>query len=504
MSKNFKSFLFVFAALVQILHLFNNSNAQNIYASITIDPATSSLAKVEGKFRWEENGRRRRNFSFLLDYAGITNLGDRVSEVSLKSADGSTVKCRRLMPGEYLAESDFDEWAYTIDLSPLKSPKAIAHISWLSAGHGILFLNDILPQADGSSSVEIKKGTVLTDFGDNSLDSFFNWYLMSQLKVYSVFQNKNYRQVFYYAPEYRYKEIQSKRTRLSIGIEGKWKFSDEMASKMSVDIFQYYEHLFGQRPSWFFDINIKPFPVNVDAGNYEADTRGNYVTIVSSDAAFESESVQRLHEQLRHELFHLWFPNGVNLTGNYDWFYEGFALYQSLKIGVALNRIRFDDYLDTLSRAYDLDRRLETKLSLIDVSNNRWSGDNNTKVYARGMLVAFLCDLALLERSTGKRSTTDLLRELYEKNRPPNTERDGNTTVLALLREHSELTPIIKRNITGAETIDWSDLIRAAGLAVDSTDQTTKLKVTAKLSGSQKNLLDKLGYNNWRKLASKR
>ena len=41
-------------------------------------------------------------------------------------------------------------------------------------------------------------------------------------------------------------------------------------------------------------------------------------------------------------------PNDVNLSGNYDWFYEGFALYQSLKLAVGLNRIRFEDFLDTL------------------------------------------------------------------------------------------------------------------------------------------------------------
>ena len=103
-------------------------------------------------------------------------------------------------------------------------------------------------------------------------------------------------------------------------------------------------------------------------------------------------------------MFHLWIPNGVNLTGNYDWFYEGFALYQSLKMGVAVEPdtgltiiwIRFRGPTGSITG--------RKTLSLIDASKNRWNGNNNTQIYARGMLVAFLCDLAMLEASKGKRS----------------------------------------------------------------------------------------------------
>jgi len=117
------------------------------------------------------------------------------------------------------------------------------------------------------------------------------------------------------------------------------------------------------------------------------------------------------------------------------------------------------------------------------------------------MLVAFLCDLALLDKSKGKRSVADLLRELYASHRPPNASQDGNAAVLALLRSHNELIPIIDRNITGPESIDWAALLKAAGLEAEVRDQLTNLKVTAKPSSRQKELLDKLGYNSWRKLS---
>jgi predicted metalloprotease with PDZ domain len=222
--------------------------------------------------------------------------------------------------------------------------------------------------------------------------------------------------------------------------------------------------------------------------------------IASTDMPFKSQSIQRLHEQLRHEVFHFWIPNGVNLTGNYDWFYEGFALYQSLKLGVSVNRLRFEDYLDTLSRAYDIDAH-STRKSLVELSRERWMTDNNTRIYARGILVAFLCDLALLDASDGKRSTDNLVREIYSRHRPPAAAQDANTAILGALRANKELSPIVDRYITGTNAIEWQEYLKAIGVEPVMVHGATRLTVTQKPSGRQKKLLDKLGYNNWRKLS---
>jgi hypothetical protein len=493
MSKTFRPFLLVFAVVIQILHLFNNSNAQSMSATITVYSDKQSIVHVEGKFGSDPSDGGIRNLSFLQEYAGISKLGERVSDVRLSAADGSAVKCRSLMPGEYLADKEFVGWEYNFDATPPIAQMAYAHISWFTNDGGILFLSDLLPLTKSKSDVSL---SVQKMMADGSV-------VRSVIYEDTVVHDKQTGVVPFFSPRSRGLDERRGTTTLLLMLDGAWKFKDDVAFKAASGIFDAYEELFGSSTSRSVDISIRPFPIPVAAGNYEADTRGNNITIISSDTLFETESVQRLHEQLRHEIFHLWIPNGVNLTGNYDWFYEGFALYQSLKTGVALNRIRFDDYLDTLSRAYDIDRRLGQKLSLIEVSKNRWTGDNNTRVYARGMLVAFLCDLALLEKSKGKRSVESLLRQLYERDRPPAVEQDANTAVLSLLRSYSELMPIIGRNIIGADGIEWNEFLKGAGLEVESADQATKLTVIARPSGRQKNILDKLGYNNWRKLASK-
>jgi predicted metalloprotease with PDZ domain len=279
----------------------------------------------------------------------------------------------------------------------------------------------------------------------------------------------------------------------AVNISGDWNFSPEEAAEMADEIIREYSRVFGGRPAGSIEINILPFPLQVSHGTWQAETRGRAVTIVSGDMAFRTQSLQRLHEQLRHELFHIWMPNGVNLTGSYDWFYEGFALYQSLKTAVAVNRIGFTDMTATLSRAYAIDRRQRAGTSLLDSSRNRWAA-GGTEVYARGMLVAFLTDIAMLERSGGKRSIQDLFRDIYGVHSTGDA-MDGNEAVLGMMEKHPELKRIIEKYIRAGDAIDEVELLKAAGFELGPEG----LKADAKPGGRQKTILDRLGYNNWRR-----
>ena len=119
------------------------------------------------------------------------------------------------------------------------------------------------------------------------------------------------------------------------------------------------------------------------------------------------------------------------------------------------------------------------------------------------MVAAFLCDLAMLEKSRGKRSSADILRSIYQRYRNSQPRTDGNDAVLATMAEWPELVPIVERFIKGDAAIDWQAYIAYAGL--EPTNKTTGrgLAVSEKLKGRQKDLLDRLGYNMWRKAAAR-
>jgi predicted metalloprotease with PDZ domain len=462
-------------------------NAQDVNVSISI---SGHVATVTGSFAPTYKRKDNGHLSFLNNYAGATGLAERFSKVAVTIGSESRSMTRRTI-GEYEAsDGPLGIWSYEVDLRPRGGPAAAGHTSWVTGDAGLLIIDDILPQEGTPYSarlnLEVPKGwKIHTTAMAVDADTFD----VSNIEKAAFILGRNMRPVDAGAVQL-------------IVDSGEWQFTDKDAAAATREVFSYYSRLFGSSPTTRAQVGILKFPTDTALDQWEADTRGSSVTILSSDTPFQSQSIQRLHEQLRHEIFHLWFPNGVNLSGNYDWFYEGFAIYQSLKLGVAVNRIRFDDYLNTLSRAYAIDNFGSKRMSLIEASKNRFGG-NNTQVYARGMLVGFLCDLAMLEWSKGKRSTDDLVRELYRKYPLTGPRTDGNSAVLDLMKASPELVPIADRYITGAETIDWAALLKEAGLEAGQNGREIVLKAVAKPSGRQKGILDKLGYNNWRKSGSK-
>lgn len=475
-----------------VLALFSAAiaGAQSIEVTITID-AVNRSAGVSGK--WAADAGSGKNLSFVPSAIGVPDLGSRISNVRLSTKTGVPVNFRRFNPAEYVAESDFAAFGYDVALTPSADVRSAAHSSWVAAENGVLFLDQLLPTAPSGTP---KRASVSIRVPDG-------WQVLSSKASsdgrYDVDDVE--RGVFVLAKSIRRASL--KKNGIDLFVSGRWMFEDDEAAEMAAAIYREYAELFegkvGERAAVF----LIPIPqTGVQRGTWEAETRGSTVLIASSDTAFKGQSLQRLHEQLRHEIFHLWVPNGVNLSGKYDWFYEGFALYGSLKTGVRLNQIRFDDFLDTLSRAHSIDRSETRRRSLIDASRERWSGAD-TQVYARGMVVAFLCDLVLLQGSNAKTSVETLLARLYAAHRPPAKAEDGNAAILQILESYPGLSRIADDYVRGAKPIEWAETIENAGLENDPATSRTNLRIKTKLSGRQKALLDKLGYNNWRKLTRK-
>lgn len=466
---------------------------QYVNVSVEID-TTTRIAAVHGK--WTAAGDPRRSLSFLPIALGASDLGSRVSTVALYDNDGRPVAFRRFNSSEYVAESGFSGFSYKVDLRPGKNPRSAAHSSWIADEEGLIFPEDLIPiSASGST-----KGAIV------SFKMPPEWQIISteQSEGAGKYTIENVeRAVFVIGKKIRESKLAGSTLGPSVAISGEWLFSDEEAMKMSADIYGKYLKIFGTAPRKEMLVVILPMPQpGLQKGTWEAETRGSTVVIASADMPFKSQSIQRLHEQLRHEIFHLWLPNGVNLTGRYDWFYEGFALYQSLKTGVSLNQIRFEDFLDTLSRAHNIDRSQTRRRSLIEASQERWSGAD-TQVYARGMVVAFLCDLILLRESGGRKSVESVIRKIFDSHKHPNPASDANAAILKILEADARIAKLADDYIRGSVPIDWSTEIESAGIENEPGTSRTSLRIKSRLTGRQKALLDKLGYNNWRKLTRK-
>ncbi len=209
---------------------------------------------------------------------------------------------------------------------------------------------------------------------------------------------------------------------VNLVLDEHWKIDDTVAEKIISDILLKYENYFGAIPEKNLQIVNFRFPKDVGFERWRAETFGGNILIMSAPTTFESRMRQRFQEQLRHELFHLWMPNNLALTGDYAGFYEGFAQYTALRVGVELNQISFRDFLDTLEQSSNLANRRSQPISLIEASKNRWLGENSS-VYAKGLAVAFLFDVALLKQSGRKKDLIFLLGEIYKKHKNPNKRK---------------------------------------------------------------------------------
>ena len=495
MSKENRLIFFTALVFVLITQFSRVASAQIIEAKIKIASASPTVIEIQGVNLDAVTLENEKNFSFTQSHAGIENLGERVSDVNLLDENKRKIEYKKLISGEFLAEKPFVFWNYKVKADVSTNFSAMARVSWFSDGQGILMPGDLLPQFNTKNKEKISAKI--------SFELPRDWKIASTEKKSgeNMFEVSDIEKaVFYIGKNWREKEIFVGSSKLNFIISGERQFSDAEAFQMADEIFGFYEKLFGATPYQNAQIFLGKFPDSAKFGRWEAETRGASITIFSAEMPFKTQSLQRLHEQLRHEIFHLWMPNNLNLSGNYDWFYEGFALYQALKTGVAVNRLRFEDFLDTLARAHSIDSLQSQKISLIEASKNRWNGAN-TQIYARGMLVAFLCDIAVLHKSKGKNSISDIFREIYQKHRPPNPRQEGNSAITEILQTREELRPIIKKYIEGAENIVWQTNLEALGIESAEENFQTKLKVKAKPNNRQKDLLDKLGYNNWRRLS---
>ena len=461
-------------AVVLILQIFNICFGQSADVTISLQLADRPAAEIVG--RSTRNGSR--NFSLPRSYGTISDLAKRVSDIRLEDKEGKPVAYKEFVPGEYVAQSDFTAWRYRVDLLPNKTAAASAHVSWVSDELGLIFLDDLLPLAVAAPG----------SFVDVRLNVPAGW--RSFGKGGQVEAGKG---VFFLARQPRVLNGTVGDIEIHVVTAGNWKFPDETALAFAKEIFGTYRDVFGGSPAGPVDIYLLPFPQKVSAGTWEADTRGKSVVILSTDMPFATQSAQRLHEQLRHEIFHLWLPNDVALKGSYDWFYEGFALYESLKVGVKLNRLRFDDYLDALGRAMTIDSMITDKRSLVDASRARIGGAD-TLVYARGMLAAYLADAEILQRSRGDNDVAGMMKNIYQKYRSPAAPEDGTAAVLRSID-----LPEVSRFVTSGERLDWSEVSKPLGIDVAVQNGIITLKPTARPSSRQKKYLDKLGYNNWRK-----
>lgn len=468
------------ALFLVVLAATGSVSAQAIEARITVLSHSPARVKVEGSSAQPMN-----DWSFLNVYANVVGLGDRIGNLELWDSDGIEVDVRRLAAGEFRASTEAKRFRYEINLGEPRTSQMV-HASWLNQRGGILMLADLLPTTKDSPvllSFNLPPGWKLASSITPGHDSTFT-------------VNEPEKAVFKVGSSVKETKRRSRSNELSFVTSDNWPFSHSDALKVTERLVREYSSMTGAplpRPPM---IMLAPLPGSVGPDQWKAETRGDNVLILLGQRGRGKAVLTRLSLILAHELLHLWVPNGLKLEGDYDWFFEGFTVYQALRTALRMDLIRFSDYLDTIARVYDayLSVPSRDKLSLIEASQRRWTASPSL-VYHKGMLVGLLCDLSLRLNSTNRRSIDDIYVELFQM--PDARGRsDANAVILSILAGRAEIKDVVERFILRPGSIDLEVLLSPFGLTVKTDGYRSIVEVAPNLTPEQRNLMRVLGYKS--------
>ncbi len=453
-------------------------HAQQSFVQISV------LSLDPARLRVELDTLGNREWSFRNTYTSVVGLANRIENFHGKDSLGREVLGRKLAPGEFQFPEKVTSVSYDVLLNPPPRLADLSHVSWLHKEHGLLMLGDLLPVAGMGTEPLLNLNLVLPPGwkSASSRDSDGDRYVVSRPE----------QAVFLVGSSLKMKSTRVSTTGIKIATVGDWSFGDNEIRKIVLKIVEEYTRVLGHAPPEKVALLLVPFSGAVGPERWTAETRGQNVVLLMGSQANRGSLLARLKVVLAHELFHLWIPNSLALQGDYDWFFEGFTLYQALLTGLRLHYITFEDFLETLSRVYGSYRSSteRDKLSLLDASERRWTSASSL-VYDKGALIAFIYDLML--RQSAKRETlTSIYPQVLQAGR--GSKQDGNELLMRLLNNREGMEGFSERFVEGTTEIDLASVLAPFGLEVTNSGSSSRIQVSKNINKGQRQLLKSLGY----------
>ena len=477
--------------------LAGGTHSRQTSVMIRVLPETPAKAFIE------VSSAPSRTWSFRNEYAGVSELGKRIEAFKAFDSSGVEVSTHQLAPGQFTTMSDAVKFRYEVNLTPPQRAGDAARVSWVSGSRGLLMLADLLPTPETP-----QKGNNGDRPGQVHLNLPNGWIgysnEMEGAPATFVFEDAE-TTILVIGDRLRASQISIAGLKLKLLTDSVWPFTDGEVTKEAADVLQAHYDLFGAMPTTRATLTLLPFPTSPATEKWSAETRGTCVTILFAGQPAKRAALSQLSVPLTHELFHLWIPNGLTLTGNYDWFYEGFTLYQSARVEVRLGFLTFQEFLNAIARAYDsyLATADRDRWSLIEASQRRWTSGQST-VYNEGMVVAFLYDLKLREQSRNKRSLENVYAELFHRHRGSSSgdhaalqpQDDANNVVMEALSRELDMKEFVADFVGRPARINLSEAFKNSGLVADSFGVRSRISVGETLTRQQRDLLRDLGYND--------
>jgi hypothetical protein len=459
------------------------ANAQALLARISVLSVAPAKVSIDVELPAATD-----SLSFRNTYGDAVGLGDRIAMLEAVKGQGSSL-IQAIAPGEFRTGEKFAHFRYQVGLTEPSRATQRSRVSWLNNDQGLLMMADLLPVASKDhasfSSVRI------------TVDVPQGWTVASNAERDGVhFKTDDPdNAVFLLGPAVREKSEGQDASGLSIIRAGQWPFAHKDALKIGRRILGEYSRLTGFGLRRKAVVMLVPFPGETGPDVWSAETRGNVVVLLLGRKASGRKVLARLAIVLSHELFHLWVPNSLRLVGDYDWFFEGFTLYQALLTDLRLGFISFSDYLDTMAKVYEayLSAPDRNRWSLLEASQRRWTISSRL-IYEKGMLVAFVYDLLLRSRTNCQESMADIYARLFRL--PTTGQENANETIIKLLTQGAGSELFAKSYVESRGEIQLDHLLSEYGIKVRRSGSESQWVIGDEQNKAQERLLGCLGYRH--------
>ncbi|MFN2493802.1 MAG: hypothetical protein ABR501_13065 [Pyrinomonadaceae bacterium] len=476
--------LLLVAFVVLVVTSATGVSAQTLRVRLAVNSIEPAKVQIEA-----EGFTGSTTLSFPNTYGGVLGLGQRIENLDAMDARGHVIPVRKLATGEFQTTVPFTRLKYDVNLTEPRRAADMSHVSWLNKQHGLLMLSDLLPQPTGSSA------TLLTIAVQLEVPA--GWTVFSNLKNQDsqYFTANADKAVFLIGSSLHQKSRRFGSTDFSICTSGAWPFTEDEIFKIIEPILKRYSRITGSKLKGNAALMLVPYAGDAGPSKWSAETRDNAVVLLLGRRATGGYVLAQLAIVLSHELFHRWVPGALNLQGDYDWFFEGFTLYEALRMNLHLGLISFQDYLNTLARVYEsyLNSVNRDALSLLAASERRWT-TSSSLVYEKGMLVAFLYDLAVRQQRGCKASIGDLYKQLFQLKRAG--QQSANETIIRLMSNNGEMKSFVESYIQGSDRVDLDPLLSLFGLRLQRGSGALRIDIGNDISKEQKKLLGCLGLEN--------
>lgn len=499
--------LLALCGAILLLGITSSSTAQQLKVSIRVLPETGR-AVIEG------DCAPTTVWSFRDSYAGVMSLGSRVEALRLFDNAGAEISSRKIAPGQFQASQPASRFRYEITLAPPVQGADSARVSWVTRDRGLLMLRDLLPtfaavvpNGGAGEKANYKTATTPVILRLSLPEGWISHANEGQNPGVEFEIPDADIAVFAVGRNLRISRTVISGVTLSLVTTGEWAFTDSEGLDLAGKTYQAHRDVFGGAPTRQATLILFPFPLGGAPDRWSAETRGNSVTLLTGKQPSRIAALARLSVPLTHEFLHFWVPNGLALTGDYDWFYEGFTIYQAARTSVSLGLLTFAEFLNALSRAYDASTGGDRdRWSLVEASSRRWTGGESS-VYSKSMVIAFLYDLNVRSRSRSKRSLDDVYRNIFRAYRIPEAKTgagtmagqgsDGNEAAIKSLDAYSGLNDFGRLFVRNAIAMNLQEHLAPFGLKVEKLGLRTYITVSESLSRQQRDLLHELGYNDY-------